>query len=55
MEKEIFINFGGEGEIKIDGMGKEEILEVMLNYAKPVLANIISTEIFEEGDASYDY
>ena len=53
--KEIFINFGGEGEIKIDGMGKEEILEVMLNYAKPVLANIISTEIFEEGDASYDY
>lgn len=57
-KKEITININGEGEIPITvhgGMSKDEILEMLIEYMKPVLANVISEEMLEEGDSSYDY
>ena len=51
------MRIGGSDPIKVEGNGasKETMLEVLTNYLKPVLMNIIQSEIYEEGDLSYDY
>ena len=56
-DKNIFVRIGGSDPIKVEGNGasKETMLEVLTNYLKPVLMNIIQSEIYEEGDLSYDY
>lgn len=54
--KEVDINVNGSGSIKVTGgMSKDEVLEVMWDYFKPVLASIIEQENLEEGDESYEY
>ena len=55
-EKHIVIDINGGGKIEVSGNAdKETILEVLQDNLKPVLANIIRTEIYEEGEGSYDF
>ena len=55
-EKKITIEVQGSGSIEVEkGADKETVLEVLQENLKPVLMNIISSEIYEEGDDSYDY
>lgn len=54
--KRIVLEISGSGQIDItDGVDKEQVLELLQDNIKPVLMNIIQSEIYEEGDLSYDY
>lgn len=56
--KRILLEIAGSGAIEIGGNGgadKETILEVLYDHLKPVLMNIIQSEIYEEGELSYEY
>lgn len=56
--KRILLEVAGSGAIEINGDGKadkETILEILQEHLKPVLMNIIQSEIYEEGDLSYEY
>lgn len=55
-EKKITLEIAGSGEINVNGSAnKQSILDVMINNIKPVLMNVLQQEIFEEGDASYEF
>lgn len=55
-EKTIHIEINGTGKMSFSGnVDKEQIVEVMQNNLKDVLLNIVSEEIAEEGDGSYEY
>lgn len=57
-KKHIVLEVAGSGAIEVGGNGgadKETILEVLYDHLKPVLMNIIQSEIYEEGDLSYEY
>lgn len=56
-KKHITIDISGSGAIEVSGgeTNKETVLEVLCEHLKPVLMNIIQSEIYEEGDLSYDY
>lgn len=54
-EKNININFNGSGTIKASGIDKNQVLEIILEYIKPIIIDILSTEVFEEGVLSYDF
>lgn len=54
-EKSININLNGSGSIKASGMNKDQVLEILIEYIKPILIDILSTEVFEEGVLSYDF
>lgn len=54
--KRILLEIAGSGAIEIDGRAdKETILAVLYEHLKPVLMNIIQSEIYEEGQYSYGY
>lgn len=56
--KRILLEIAGSGAIEVGGNGgadKETILEVLYDHLKPVLMNIIQSEIYEEGELSYEY
>lgn len=56
--KRILLEIAGSGAIEVGGNGgadKETILEVLYEHLKPVLMNIIQSEIYEEGELSYEY
>lgn len=54
--KKIVIEIAGNGQIDItDGVDKQQVLEILQDNLKPVLMNIIQSEIYEEGELSYDY
>lgn len=56
--KRILLEIVGSGAIEVGGNGgadKETILEVLYEHLKPVLMNIIQSEIYEEGELSYEY
>lgn len=54
--KHIIIEIAGSGSIDItDGVDREQVLELLQDNLKPVLMNIISNEIYEEGELSYDF
>ena len=56
--KHILLEIAGSGAIEVGGNGgadKETILEVLYDHLKPVLMNIIQSEIYEEGELSYEY
>lgn len=56
--KRILLEIAGSGAIEVGGSGgadKETILEVLCDHLKPVLMNIIQSEIYEEGELSYEY
>lgn len=55
-EKKITLEIAGSGEINVGGQAnKESILDVMINNIKPVLMNVLNQEIYEEGDACYEF
>lgn len=53
--KRILLEIAGSGEIDAGGSSKEVILGILQDHLKPVLMNIIQSEIYEEGDLSYDF
>lgn len=56
--KKIVLSLEGAGNIVVSGNGgadREQILDILQENMRPVLADIISAEIFEEGDGSYEY
>lgn len=56
--KRILLEVAGSGAIEVGGNGgadKETILGVLYEHLKPVLMSIIQSEIYEEGDLSYEY
>ncbi|KAB0577227.1 TP901 family phage tail tape measure protein [Fusobacterium naviforme] len=53
--KRILLEIVGSGEIDAGGSSKETVLEILHDQLKPVLMNIIQSEIYEEGDLSYEY
>lgn len=55
-EKKITIDINGSGSISVDkSVDKQSILETIQENIKPILLNIISKEVYEEGDLSYEY
>lgn len=36
-------------------MDKEQVADILIENLKPALMSIISTELFEEGENSYDF
>lgn len=54
--KKILLEIAGSGAIEVGGgADKETILEVLYEHLKPVLMNIIQSEIYEEGELSYEF
>lgn len=56
--RRILLEIAGSGAIEITGGGgidKETILEMLYDHLKPVLMNIIQSEIYEEGELAYDF
>ncbi len=54
--KRILLEIAGSGAIEVSGgADKATILEVLSEHLKPVLMNIIQSEIYEEGELSYEY
>lgn len=55
-DRNITLELKGAGELKIGkGSSKEEVVEVLLEYIRPVLMSIMQQEIFEEGDLAYEF
>jgi hypothetical protein len=56
-EKRVFLEIAGKGNIELTGgkVDDETLLAFLYEYLKPVLAEIVTQEIFEEGDSSYEY
>lgn len=55
-EKTIHIDLNGNGKISFSGnVDKEQIVDLLQANIKDVLFNIVSEEIAEEGEGSYDY
>lgn len=56
--KHILLELSGNGAIELggsQGVNKETILEVIYEQIKPILMNIVQSEIYEEGEQAYDY
>lgn len=56
--KRILLEIAGSGTIEVGGRSgadKETILSVLYENLKPVLMNIIQSEIYEEGELTYEY
>lgn len=57
-QKHIVLEIAGKGNIEVGGnkgVSKETVIEILYEYIKPALMNIIQNEIYEEGELSYDY
>ena len=56
--RKIVLELDGKGSIEVggnSGASTEQVVAILYEYLKPVLTEIISEEIFEEGDRSYEY
>lgn len=55
--KKVVLAIEGKGNIELTGgkADEESLLEFLYEYLKPVLSQILTQEIFEEGDMSYEY
>lgn len=54
--RRVVIEIAGSGRIDIsNGVDREQVIELLQDNLKPVLMNIISNEIYEEGELSYDF
>ncbi len=55
-EKKISIEINGSGSVNMGGSAdKESAVNFLCENIKPVLMNLLKTEIYEEGEASYGY
>jgi hypothetical protein len=56
VSKTIKLDIGGYGAIKVDrGISEGDLLELVRENLSPILVDVLSREVFEEGDGSYDY
>lgn len=55
--KRILLEIAGSGAIEVSGNGadRETVMQIMWENLKPILMSIIQSEIYEEGDMSYEY
>ena len=55
--KRILLEIAGSGAIEVSGNGadRETVLQIMWENLKPILMSIIQSEIYEEGELSYEY
>ncbi len=54
--KTIRLEINGSGAIEVDSsMGEETVVGILAAHLKPVLAGIVKSEIYEEGELSYDF
>lgn len=55
--KRILLEIAGSGAIEVSGNGadRETVLQIIWENLKPILMSIIQSEIYEEGDMSYEY
>ncbi len=54
--KTIRLDINGSGAINVDmSMSEEAVVELLYTHIKPVLMNVVQSEIYEEGDGSYEY
>ena len=54
--KEISLNINGSGSINVTGgVDKEQVVEIVLDNLRPAILNLLSQEVFEEVEGSYDY
>lgn len=55
--KRILLEIAGSGAIEVSGNGadRETVLQIMWENLKPILMSIVQSEIYEEGDMSYEY
>lgn len=55
-EKKILLEIAGQGSIDIsNGVDKNTVIDILYGYLKPVLAEILKQELYEEGELAYDY
>ena len=54
-DRTITINIGGD-TIRVEGnISRDDVCSILESKIKPVLMNVLSTEILEEGESSYEY
>ena len=54
-DRTININIGGD-TIRVQGnISHDDVCRILADRIKPVLVDALSTEIFEEGEGSYEY
>ena len=54
--REVDLNINGKCSINVkSNMDKEQVADILIENLKPALMSIISTELFEEGEDSYDF
>lgn len=55
--RKILLEIAGKGNIELTGgkVDKETLLSFLYEYLKPVLSEILTQEIYEEGDMAYEY
>lgn len=55
-EKRIRLDINGDGEIEVKGaLDEQELWRLLQSNLKPVLMGILTQEIYEEGDRSYEF
>jgi hypothetical protein len=55
-EKKILLEIAGRGQIEIgENVDKQTGIDLLYEYLKPVLAEILKQEMYEEGEKSYAY
>ncbi|MGN0503126.1 MAG: hypothetical protein ACI4HN_09400 [Ruminococcus sp.] len=57
-EKVVTLKLEGLGSIRLSGSGgvsKSDVIDILTEQIKPVLVSVLSDEIYEEGEDSYDY
>lgn len=56
-ERRVYLEIEGKGNLELTGgkVDEETLLAFLYDYLKPVLAEIVTQEIFEEGDSRYEY
>jgi hypothetical protein len=54
--KRITIEIAGNGKIDVTGgINKDKVIDLLQENLKPVLMSILQSEMYEEGEQSYDY
>ncbi len=54
-ERHIVLDIRGGGRIEVDGMTKEQAIDLITEQLKPQLQNILAEEIFTGGKGSYEF
>lgn len=56
-ERKVYLEIAGKGSIQLTGgkADEETLIAFLYEYLKPILAEVLTQEIFEEGDQSYEY